>query len=617
MSQALHFETDVDTDRPLLGLLRPHLRDHPVLLAVGALAAIASPVAGLLPIYLVEIVIDGILLENAPFAFPFIPPEWLPDGALSRILFVAGAMVVLALVGAATAWLGTWCWGCVSQEVQHAIRTETFTALQSIDLGFFEAEQTGQLVNILNDDVNQLNRLLERSTAQAVEIAARFVAIVALLLLLHWQLALVLVGVIPVLALTARTFVRRLAPKHREVRQLVGALNARLHNVIAGMATVKAYTREPVEADAVADVSRAVFARRWAVIRMRAAFYPAMTTVQWVGFAAILALGGAWILNGPPPGFSRPLRVGTLVSFLLFSQQFTEPLVHGAQLVDEFYDGQASARRIVALQDRAEASSPSGRRSPDDALDGTIEVDDLSFGYDDRDERVLEDISFTVEPGEFVAIVGPTGSGKTTIAHLLLQFYEPDGGAVRIGGYDTTALADETVRETFGVVLQDPAVFTGTIRENIQYGRPDADEVAIRRAAERAAAHEFVRDLPDGYDHHLQEGGGNLSGGQRQRLALARALISERPCLLLDEATSHVDLETEAAVQETIVHADRTTIAIGHRLSVARHADRILVLEDGQIVERGTHAELLDARGTYASLWRLHTGAALDPLAAD
>ncbi len=605
MSDALHFEAMADVDRPLVTLLAPHLRAHVGLLALGTLAAIASPVATLLPIYLVETVIDEVLLAEAA-GVPFVPDAWAPAGGSGRILTVAGMIVLLASVGAVTAWLGTWCWGRIAQAIQHDIRTETFGALQALDLAFFESEQTGQLVSVLNDDVNQLNRLLERSLAQSIEIAARFLAITVLLFAMHWQLALVMTVLIPLLALTARAFVRRLAPKHRQVRQLVGALSARLHNTISGITTVKAYTREPIEAEMVAAASGALRAGRWSVIRTRAKFYPTMSLIQWSGFAGVLALGGTWILHGPPLAFTRPLRVGTLVSFLLLGQQFTTPLVQGAQLVDDWHDGRASAYRIAAL--RTHVGSPTSEPDADAAIAGRIAFDAVRFGYPGSDEPALRGVSFTVEPGEFVGIVGPTGSGKTTIAKLLLQFYAPDRGEIRIGGRDTRNVSDERVRSSIGVVLQDPGIFSGTVAENIRYGRPDADAAALARAAERANLGEFVDDRPEQFEHVLEEGGSNLSGGQRQRLALARAFVSDRPILLLDEATSHVDMETEAALREAIADSKRTTIAIAHRLSVIRHADRILVLEDGEIVERGTHDALLEHDRTYAQLWRLQTG---------
>lgn len=605
-TDALQFDVE-QFDAPLRTLLAGYAREHRLLLVLGIASAIVSPVASLVPIYLIETVVDGILLGRVTVSVPFVPTPVMPDKPVAQLVVVTSVMLAFALFGAVTAWVGAWAWGRVAQEAQHGIRVDTFHDLQQREYAFFEQEATGQLVSIVGDDVDQLNRLLERHLAQGIELSARFAGILILLFVLHWQLALVLFLAIPILAITARVFVRRLRPKHHAVRQHVGALTAHIQNTLLYVGAIKAYGRQAHEIDRVTDASRQLYDRRWDVVRTRAKFFPAMSSINWLSFSVLLVLGGYWILVGPPGGIGQPLHVGTLVTFMLFSQQVTDPLVQAAGLVDEYYEGRASAVRILSVRRGRTDRPPVPVRRENESAHGHIQIEDLTFRYDEG-EDVLRGISVDVTAGTHVGIVGSTGSGKTTFVKLLIGFYEPDRGRVCIDGRDIATIDRSVLRAQFGVVMQDPMVFAGSIGENIAYAKEGATLDEIERASKRADLHSFVTSLPDGYETRVGERGVSLSGGQRQRIALARAFLADPPVLVLDEATSQVDVETESIIRRSIEDTGATTISIAHRLTSVRHAEHILVFDDGAIAESGSHEELLEADGVYARLWKTQTG---------
>jgi ATP-binding cassette subfamily B protein len=599
-----------DSPAPLRRLLSTHGRPYLPIFALGGVASVAAIALELIPSYLLGLAIDALFTGSRPFALPLVPAAWLPEATRGQFLLTAGLILGCYLSSAALSWVQSWAWNYFAQHLQHDVRTTAYESVQGLDLAFFEGTRTGEVMSVLNNDVNQLEEFFTTSLHNAVRIATRTVVIAAIVLWLNWQLALVTLLMVPVLMWVSRRFVRRVQPKYASVREQVGDLNARLENNLSGVETVKAYTNEERETERVADASRAYLDRQWDAVTTRIAFFPTLRVVTALGYAATFLLGGWWVLFGPPRPFTEPLSAGVLVTFLLYSRRFRYPMRRFGEVLNDYEYARAAADRIVGVEERRPRLP-----EPDDAVDltdpeGRVEYRDVGFAYPGADERTLDGVSFSVEPGSFVGVVGPTGAGKTTLVKLLLRFYDVDAGSVRLDGHDVRDLTRSSLRDAVGYVGQEPYLFHGTVAENVTYGRPDADRSAVREAARRAGADAFVRDLPKGYDTLVGERGVKLSGGQRQRIAIARALLSDPALFVLDEATSHVDNETETLIQRHLAAstADRTTFAIAHRLSTVRDADTILVVDDGRLVEQGTHEKLLAADGLYADLWAVQVG---------
>lgn len=601
----LRFDAPVDdVPRPVLQLFARYAGPHRVLLGCAVLASLAYPALALLPVYLLHVAIDGVLLGEATGG----PSAWvtsrLGDGTGQRLLGLAAVMVALATAAAVLSVISSLAWGRFAQEVQHALRNDGFAAVQRRGVAFVERHQTGQLMSILNDDVSECNRLLERFLKDIVETAARFVGIGIILLALHWQLAILTAAVLPVMAAVARWFVSRIRPLYAELRQRVGVFNAGVENALSGMEVVTASGAGSYERERIRTRSRDVYDAQWRVVRAQAGFFPAISALNWWTFGALLAVGGYWYRSGPPLFFTRELSLGILVAFLIYNQQLATPLMQASHLVDVYYEARAAVARIFVLFE--EEGSARGDRRPTPITNiGDIELEGVHFSYPGEPSPALTGVSLVVEQGTTIGVVGPTGSGKTTLLSLLLGFYDPDVGRIRVGDRDLRELDPESFRAQVGYVPQEPYLFTGTVRENVAYPGRDVPDEAIENALRMAQAWAFVSALPEGLETEIGQAGTMLSAGQRQRIAIARALLEDPPLLLLDEATNNLDLTTEAALQRSITRRDgeRTTITVAHRLASVRHADLIVVLDEGQIVEQGNHADLVGRDGPYARLW--------------
>jgi ATP-binding cassette subfamily B protein len=397
-------------------------------------------------------------------------------------------------------------------------------------------------------------------------------------------------------------FQRTLEPLYAAVREKAGAVNARLASNLSGVTTIKAYAAEEHEIRRVEADSQAYRDANGRAIRYSAAFVPLIRILVLIGFTGTLVFGGFQVLDGA-------LAVGTYSFLVYITQRLLWPLTRLGETLDQYQRAMASTRRIFDVLDTPVEAHPGDLALPAGKVRGEVEMRGVTFAYRGR-EPVLQDFSLRIAPGESVAVVGPTGSGKSTLIKLLLRLYELDAGEILLDGADIRTIRLGDLRRSVGLVSQEVFLFPGTVRENIAYGSFGATDEAVERAARLAEAHEFVMELPQGYETIVGERGQKLSGGQRQRIAIARAILKDPPILVLDEATSAVDNETEAAIQGALEHISRgrTTIAIAHRLSTIRNADRIYVMEGGRIVEHGTHDDLLAAGGMYAALWRVQTG---------
>ncbi|MCO8246179.1 MULTISPECIES: ABC transporter ATP-binding protein [unclassified Haladaptatus] len=598
-------------DSPIRRLFGTYGREHWFPLSVGIVASLAAHLLSLLPPVLLGIALDAIFpVQNPqPYRLPLIPQSWIPTDHFAQLWFTVG-LITLSFIGSALGGLAKgWGLNEFAQSIQHEVRSDTYDAMQRLDLGFFAEKQTGELMSILNNDVNRLEQFLNGGLNVMTQIGITVVGVTVILASKNFQLALVTLVTVPLVALFTYKFVQIIQPKYSEVRSTVGRLNARLENNLGGIEVIKASSAEDYEFDRVTDSSREYYDTNWDAIRTRITFFPGLELSAGFGFILTFAVGGLWVLGGAPFVFSGDLSPGAFVTFIVLSQRFIWPLAQFGQLINMYQQAVASSERIFGLMDEPSALETDDDAPAIDVSEGVVEYEDVTFGYDDE-ETVIEDVSLEVGGGETLALVGPTGAGKSTILKLLLRLYDVNDGTIRLDGQDITEVSLSSLRESVGYVSQETFLFAGTVGENIAYGTFDATRAEVIEAAKAAQAHEFIEELPDGYDTEVGERGVKLSGGQRQRVGIARILLQNPAVLILDEATSDVDTETELRIQQSLdaLLADRTVLAIAHRLSTIKNAETILVLEDGRVVERGTHGELLAEDGLYADLWGVQAG---------
>ena len=491
-------------------------------------------------------------------------------------------------------------WRNIAQDLQHSMRTETFNKTLDLDLSFFENKSSGRLMAILNDDVNQMENFLNEAANRLIQTATTVIVIGATFLYISPLVAIFAFIPIPVIVFGSYKFVQRIGERYSKIRNNVESLNAHLSNSITGILTVKSFNREKKEYKRIDSASDEVKTANYDAIKLSAAFIPIIRVAILFGFTATLLIGGFLALDGQ-------IKVGMYSVMLFITQRLLWPLTELGMIFDSFQKAMASFRRIMNLRD----TNPTINDGETELLElkNKISFENLNFEYV-KDFPVLKNINIEIEKGKTTAIVGSTGSGKSTLIKLILRFYEKNSGKILFDEHEIESLSLESIRNKIGLVSQDVFLFEGSVFENIAYGNIEANSEEVWNAARLSESDRFINDLPNKEDTIVGERGQKLSGGQRQRISIARAILKNPEILILDEATSAVDNETEAAIQESLetLKEGRTVIAIAHRLSTIRNADLIYVLEDGEIVENGTHDQLLGNNNVYTKLWDVQTG---------
>lgn len=578
--------------------LAEHTSSHKKTIRLASACSIINKIWDLAPPLLIGLAVDVVVLqENSFLAGMGVLDPWNQLILLSIVTFAVWGFESLFEFFYGVLWRN------LAQTVQHELRLDTFNHVQKQGMGWFDERQRGDILAILNDDINQLERFLDKGANDLLQVSTTVVVVGAIFIAISWQVALFAVLPIPIIVWGSFRYQRSLEPKYAKVRDSAGKMNALLENDLAGMSTIQSFTAEDRESARVEELSEDYRAANRSAIRLSAAFTPLIRMAILCGFTATLLLGGWLTLEGT-------LAIGAYSVLVFMTQRLLWPLTRLGETFDLYQRAMASSTRVLdVLESPMEIED--GGVVPKESQIGISDLilENVSFGYPER-EKIFSNLNLTIKAGKTIGIVGSTGSGKTTLVRLLLRFADIDGGSISWVGTDIREWKLKSLRSSIALVDQHITLFPTTILENIRYGNPDATDEEVKQSAIIAEANEFIENLPSGWDTMIGEGGHRLSGGQRQRLAIARAVLKDAPLLILDEATSAVDNETEAALQRSIskVSQDRTTVIIAHRLSTIRNADRIIVLEKGEIVEDGAHEELVEMNEVYSRMWSVQTG---------
>ncbi len=586
----------VDPKPPLKRLLR-YGRHYRKQIWLASTCSVLNRLFDLAPPALIGMAVDVVVQQDESFIASFGIRDTLGQLVVLTVLtFIVWCLESIFEYAYARLWRN------LAQTIQHDLRLDTYGHLQDLEMAYFESRSTGGLMSILNDDINQLERFLDRGATEILQVTTTVIVIGGAFFILAPSVAWMAMLPMPFILWGSIIFQKKLAPLYADVREKVSLLNGRLSNNISGITTIKSFTTEAFELDRVNLDSHAYRRSNRRAIALSAAFVPLIRIVILIGFSATLLYGGMEAAAGN-------LSVGTYSVLVFLTQRLLWPLTRLGETLDQYQRAMASVTRVMNLLDTPIAAHPGRLALPLSSVKGEVKLHDITFAYRDR-TPVVEHLTLDISAGETIGIVGATGSGKSTLVKLLLRLYEIQSGTITLDGIDIQEIRLQDLRRAIGLVSQDVFLFHGTVAENVAYGTPGATDPEIRHAAKLAEAHEFVERLPQGYETVVGERGQKLSGGQRQRLAIARALLKDPPILILDEATSAVDNETELAIQQAleVITQNRTTIAIAHRLSTIRNADRIYVMDEGKLVEQGRHEDLLEQQGIYASLWRVQMG---------
>ena len=569
--------------RWLIAQLRPY-RGRVALMFLGLLLATG---AGLAPPYLAGKAID----------------DGIDAGDLAALDWIVAAFVAVAVIYAAATYLQTYMVGWVGTRVLQDLRQRVFVHIQSMPIGFFTRRSPGVLISRMTNDIEALNQLVTSGVVTMFSSTLTLLGVVVILLLLDLQLALVTFLTFPLLAVASLVFRIVSAGAYKATRERIAAITAYLQESLSGVRVVRSFGQEPRHLEEMTELNEANRAVNMKTVYLNASYFPAVELLSAVGTAAILLYGGSQAIDGA-------IQIGVIVAFVGYLNTFFEPIQQLSQLYTTYQQGMAALDKIFDLLD----TKPEMVDAPDaidpGTLRGEIELDGVWFSYGEEGESgentwALSDVDLHVPPGQTLALVGATGAGKSTFAKLVARFYDPQKGTVRVDGHDLRGVQQRALRRQLGIVPQEGFLFSGSGRENVAFGRPEASDEEIEAAIAAVGATEFVAALPDGLETQVGERGIQLSAGQRQLVAFARALLAEPRILILDEATSNVDVRTEKTIErglERLLHG-RTAIVIAHRLSTIRRAGKIVVLENGQIAEQGTHDELIAAGGSYSKLY--------------
>ena len=568
-------------DRVLMRRLLEYITRQRRKSSILVVAIVASTIIGLLPPYLSSIAIDNYIVDMDP----------------RGLILISIAFTVVYILQFFTQYGQRYLINWLGSKLEYDIRLDLFRHLQRLNLDYYAHKEVGSVVSRATNDVDKITELITSGVASVIADLLTLAGIIAIMLWMNWWLSLITFTIIPLIMLFLYFWGRRVRRVYRETRKTIASVSAQMEESVSGIKEIQSYSREGETKKEFQQVNRSNMQANVQAGQVMSAFWPAVQIFSAIGNFLVLWFGGVAVMNGD-------LSVGILFGFMSYLSRFFWPIQDLAGFWNNVQSALAAAERVFGIIDTPASIKDKDGTIKLPRIEGRINYESLTFSYEEG-VPVLKDINIEIEPNSKVALVGPTGVGKTTMINLLYRFYDPDKGKITVDGYDLRDVKISSLREQMAIVLQDNFLFSDTVKENIRYGRLDATDQEIIEVSKAVGAHEFIEKLPEGYETDVRERGGRLSVGQRQLLSLARALLADPSILIMDEATSSIDAYTELIIQEAMdkVMRDRTSIIIAHRLSTVRNSDKIIVLVEGQIKETGTHEELISLGGVYKKLY--------------
>jgi ABC-type multidrug transport system fused ATPase/permease subunit len=570
---------DIVLFRRMLGYVTRHKRKSIILLAV----LLVSTVVSLLPPYMLSLTID----------------EYIKKLDMAGLLFIGAAFIVVYFLIFVTQYANRYLIEWLGNRLEYDLRVDIFRQLQELGLGFYANQEVGNIASRATNDVEKITELVSSGIASVISDLFTLLGIILIMLYMNWWLSLITFSIIPVMFLFLYFWGKRVRRVYRETRKTIASVSAKMEESVSGMREIQSFSREGQTREEFQQVNRSNMEANVQAGQIMSAFWPAVNVFTALGNFLVLWFGGAAVMRGE-------LSVGILFGFMNYVSRFFAPVQDLSMFWNQVQSALAAAERVFGIIDTPTViyDKPDAVEMP--RIGGRVNYENMSFEYEPG-QPVLQNIDMVIEPNTTVALVGPTGVGKTTMTNLLYRFYDPTEGRITVDGFDLRDVEVASLRRQMAVVLQDTFLFSATIMENIRYGRLDATDDEIREVSEAVGAHEFIMRLPEGYDTDVRERGGRLSVGQRQLISLARALLADPRILIMDEATSSIDAYTELIIQKALdrVLRNRTSIIIAHRLSTVRNSDKIVVLDKGRIAEQGTHDELIRLGGLYKQLYEM------------